>query len=41
MVSFTINGDTGAPNGISTSPFHLEDYPINDAHRNLKVAMSE
>lgn len=41
MVSFTINNETGAPNGVSSSPFHLEDYPIDDASRNLKIAMSE
>jgi hypothetical protein len=41
MVSFDINPATGAPNGVSTSPFTLEDYPVDDSTRNMKVAMSE
>lgn len=41
MVSLEINPATGAPNGVHTVPFTLEDYPINSAHRNLKIAMSE
>ncbi|KAI5476329.1 flavin-binding monooxygenase [Pseudohyphozyma bogoriensis] len=39
MGSLAIDPTTGAPVGITTSPFELEDYPIDSAHRNLKIAM--
>lgn len=40
MVSLAIDPTTGAPNGVHSVPFHLEDYPIDDKHRRLKIAMS-
>ncbi|KAL8280487.1 hypothetical protein RQP46_007135 [Phenoliferia psychrophenolica] len=40
MVSAPIDPTTGAPNGVHSVPFTLEDFPINDSHRRLKIAMS-
>lgn len=40
MVAFeSVNG--AMPAGISSSPFKLDDHPIDDAHRRLKIAISE
>ncbi|GAA6060117.1 hypothetical protein JCM10212_003525 [Sporobolomyces blumeae] len=30
---------TGLPRGLNTTPFKLEDYPIDDGHRKMKVTM--
>lgn len=32
---------TGLPRELGTSTFKLEDYPIDNSHRKLKVAMSK
>ncbi|KAK4704328.1 hypothetical protein P7C70_g1880, partial [Phenoliferia sp. Uapishka_3] len=39
MVSLDIDPVTGAPTGVNRVPFHLEDFPIDNAHRRLKIAM--
>ncbi|GAA6016737.1 hypothetical protein JCM11491_000226 [Sporobolomyces phaffii] len=38
-ISIDLDETTGLPRGLGTSPFRLEDYPIDDGHRKLKVAM--
>ncbi|GAA5925144.1 flavin-containing monooxygenase [Sporobolomyces koalae] len=38
-ISIDLDPSTGLPKGINTSEFKLEDYPIDNAHRRLKIAM--
>lgn len=40
-ISIDLDPMTGLPRELGTSPFKLEDYPIDNSHRKLKVAMSE
>ncbi|GAA5900185.1 hypothetical protein JCM5296_001482 [Sporobolomyces johnsonii] len=39
VISIDLDPLTGLPRGLNTTPFKLEDYPIDNAHRKLKVAM--
>ncbi|GAA5894197.1 flavin-containing monooxygenase [Sporobolomyces salmoneus] len=38
-ISIDLDPMTGLPRELGTSPFKLEDYPIDNSHRKLKVAM--
>lgn len=40
MVSLKIDPTTGAPFGVASVPFHIEDHPIDANPRRLKIAMS-
>ncbi|GAA5971502.1 hypothetical protein JCM21900_001678 [Sporobolomyces salmonicolor] len=38
-ISIDLDPLTGLPRSLNTTPFKLEDYPIDNAHRKLKIAM--